>query len=123
MGNPSSSGPPSGQFFPQHSQSDGHTLHASSLMRQIQSLNRDLEELRVFHEVHKPRMSTEQLNFLHRLSPHLGIRKRSTHDGKLRNKNDLERDLQKAESIIQLLLPREELMELGPHILPTGARL
>ena len=90
-----------------------------SLLKQIQSMNRDLEELRVFHEVHKPRMSTAQLDFLHRLSPHLGIRKRSTHDGKLCNKNDLERDLAKAESIIQLLLPREELMELGPNVLPN----
>lgn len=88
-----------------------------SVTQRLRAVNKDLEELRYYNEVVKPKLTEAQIEFLATLNATMGIRKACA-DGVTRDKNQLEelkRELAMAEAILQVAIadPIELTQRIG----------
>ena len=87
------------------------------MTQRLRAVNKDLEELRYYNEVVKPKLTEAQIEFLATLNATMGIRKACA-DGVTRDKNQLEElkcELAMAEAILQVAIadPIELTQRIG----------
>ena len=84
-----------------------------SARARLAAINKDLEDLRYFNEIIKPKLNDHQLRFLYALNSSVGMRKVRAWDGVARDKNELEalrEELEVASSILVAAIPNPEFL-------------